>query len=111
MYGQDWLLDGSGSYDDDPGDTIVSWEWDLNGDSIYGDVEGDMVTLTQSDYDTWLGTLGPIELDIPYGFRLKVTDTMDNTSSAMGSVTFVVPEPATISLLLLGGVALVRRRP
>lgn len=30
-------LDGTGSYDNDPGDSVVGYSWDFNGDNIFGD--------------------------------------------------------------------------
>ena len=40
----DIILDGSESYDPNPGDTITEWLWDLNGDGVYGDAADDALT-------------------------------------------------------------------
>jgi hypothetical protein len=37
-------LNGSESYDPNPGDVITEWLWDLNGDGVYGDAADDALT-------------------------------------------------------------------
>ncbi|MBN1420570.1 MAG: IPT/TIG domain-containing protein [Planctomycetes bacterium] len=41
--GESVRLDGSYSYDYDPGQRVVRWEWDLNGDGVYGDSRDPLV--------------------------------------------------------------------
>ncbi len=78
--GQDVLLDGSGSYDPDPLDLIVSYEWDLEFDGDFGsDLLGQSVTHA---YPT-------------FGDRtvvLRVTDSLG--ASAMAADTIHIHEEA-----------------
>lgn len=99
-------LDGSGSEDPDGGD-IVSWLWDLDNDGDYDDASGE---LTNVGYDYLVNTLGltPGEDNL---IGLKVIDD-ENEAGYNGSTIYIVPEPATLSLLVIGGagVMLVARR-
>jgi hypothetical protein len=106
VYGNDWTLDGSGSYDPDPGDFITIWTWDINEDAIWGDALGEMPTLQQADYDA---LLNPITLDQAYTIALRVQDNNGGQSMAQTTVTFI-PEPASITLFALASLAFVRRR-
>jgi hypothetical protein len=47
--GQPILLDGSASFDPDPGDMVVGYNWDTNGDGIFGDALTDTVTIVFND--------------------------------------------------------------
>ena len=42
-------IDGSDSFDPDPGDAIISYEWDLDDDSEFDDAFGPFVTLNATD--------------------------------------------------------------
>jgi len=49
VVGQPVTLDGTGSYDPDPGDSIVSYSWDLNNDGEFGDAFGSLVNCTYAE--------------------------------------------------------------
>jgi hypothetical protein len=61
-------LDGSGSYDIDPGDSIVSYEWDLDDDGMYDDASGSTPSFMAGGI--------PGTLDVTC---LKVTDSFGET--------------------------------
>lgn len=49
-------LDGSGSYDPDPGGTLVSYDWDLDGDGQYDDASGEIVqNIWNTPYTGYVG--------------------------------------------------------
>ncbi len=100
-------LDASGSWDDD--DDIDSYRWDLDGDWVYETDAGDQPVFSV-DYayleSLGLGVCDPFN---PYDIHLKVTDIyysfdIDN------STLIILPEPVTLSFLVVGGLALIRRR-
>ena len=41
-------LNGGGSFDIDPSDSIMAWEWDTDGDRVYDDASGETVQVTFS---------------------------------------------------------------
>jgi hypothetical protein len=90
---------GGGTDDDD--DEIISWLW-----AIESAPDGSIATLL--DPTTAAASFTP---DLPgeYVFSLLVGDDWDNSLPDFVTVT-VTPEPATVTLLTLGGLALVRRR-
>ena len=67
-------LDGSGSYDPDPDDYIVSYEWDLDNDGEYDDATGESTEFHSDDEGVY--TIG-----------LKVTDTFGATDTARTTVS------------------------
>jgi len=71
-------LDGSGSYDIDPGDMIVLYEWDLDNDGEFDDAVGVETPFTVGDV---IGTV--------YDICLRVTDTFDETGVTCTTVTIV----------------------
>jgi PKD repeat protein len=77
VVGQIIALDGSDSFHQDPGKTIVSWEWDLDDDGVF-DVSGPVVT-------TSFGALG----DFPV--TLRVTDETGNTDTTTVIVRITTP--------------------
>lgn len=64
--GQSITLDGSGSHDDDPDDSITKYEWDLDNDGQYDDATGVAPQYTWSA--AFSGSIG-----------LRVTDTRGAT--------------------------------
>jgi len=98
------ILNASGSTD--PHEQIVSYMWDLDDDGVF---ETDAVDqpFFVVDYED-MQNLG-LAVGGMHDIHLKVTDStglFDTDSSSLR----IVPEPATLSLLTLGGLALVRRR-
>ena len=85
--GQPITFDGSGSYDPDAGDSIVSYEWDLDSDGQYDDATG--VTVQHTWTAAGSGTVG-----------LRVTDTFGDAGVA--SSTYVIEEGPLASGTILG---------
>jgi hypothetical protein len=71
-------LDGTGSYDIDPGDSIVSYAWDLDNDGFYDDSTAPTPSFTAGPTP---GTLYPI--------CLKVTDSFGKTDIACTTVDVI----------------------
>ncbi|MBN1779857.1 T9SS type A sorting domain-containing protein [bacterium] len=79
VVGQSVSLDGSGSFDPDAGDHIVSYTWDLDGDGQYDDATG------VKPGHTWYSPFnGPV--------RLRVTDTHGASDSDGANVTITEAE-------------------
>jgi hypothetical protein len=86
-------LDGSGSFDIDPGDSI-SYAWDLNNDGIFSDSSLVRPSVT---FEGSVGSVSPV--------CLKVTDLFARNSTGCTTVTVVlaaVPEPGSAALLACG---------
>ena len=74
--GEPILLDGSYSYDPDPGDSVVAYSWDTNGDGLFGDATTD--TLTVVFMNEYQGQVG-----------LRVFDTHGDSSSNIAYISIV----------------------
>jgi hypothetical protein len=85
--GQPITLDGSGSYDPDPGDSIVSYEWELDNDGQYDDATGVNPTWTWSVVGFY--TIG-----------LRVTDTFGETDTDQTSAIISEGEPETGTIII-----------
>ncbi len=85
--GQPITLDGSGSFDPDPGDMIVSYEWDTDNDGQYDDVTGIMPQYTWNSVGT-------------FTISLRVTDTHGATSTTQGIVIITEAEPETGTIII-----------
>jgi hypothetical protein len=97
--GQDITLDASGSSDSDNGMALLSFEWDLNGDGVFeigSSSDPALVTNFQAIGD-WL-------------VYARITDPAGAVSVSAPLSLRIVPEPATLTLLTLGGLAILRRR-
>ena len=85
---------------------IASYMWDLDDDGVFETDAGDQPFL-MVNYDDLEG-LG-VAVDGIHYIHLQVTDStgmIDTDSSSLR----VVPEPATLGMLVVGGLALVRRK-
>jgi len=99
--GEDLQLDGSGSNSVSP---IVSWLWDLDGDGQYDDAVGETANIP---FAYWSGMLG-WQVEGQYMIALEI-HALDGRVD-WDSVWVGIPEPATLSLLALGGLAVLRTR-
>ena len=98
--GEDLQLDGSGSFGTSD---IVSWLWDFDGDGQYDDGVGESAIIP---FAYWSGTLG-WQVDGQYTVALEI-HTLDGAVDQDSAL--VIPEPATLGMLALGGLAILRRR-
>ena len=80
-------LDGSASYDIDPGDSIMSYAWDLDNDGFYDDSTAQKPSFTAGPTP---GTL--------YVVCLKVTDTFGKTDIACTTVDVISTIPVSIDI-------------
>ncbi len=95
-------LDASGSVDSE-GD-ITSYKWDLDDDGVF---ETGGQAMFDVDY-AYLESLG-LGLGGPYDIAVEVMDSWGLWDTD-GTTLTIIPEPATIALLGIGAVALLRRR-
>ena len=103
--GEALTLDASWSMDLNDDSEIASYLWDLDDNGVYETDAGlDPLCVLSYAELTSLG-LGAGSYDI----RLKLTDTTGLFDTAYGQLT-ITPEPATLAMLLLSGLALLRRR-
>jgi hypothetical protein len=110
VFGDDITLDGTGSYDPDPGDSITDYWWDLDGDGIFDDQSAPTPVLTVSDYEYLIGA--PPD---SFTVALMVLDTSGASGSDSSTVfvqSSIVPEPSTLTFLGAGllGVLIYFRR-
>jgi len=98
------ILNASGSTDVD--DDIDSYLWDLNDDGLYETDAGGNMFFVVSYTDVM--SLGLTAGD-SYDIHLKVTDATGLFDTADSQLT-ILPEPATLGMLVVGGLVLVRRR-
>ncbi len=80
----------------------------INYNNIIGDVgiQNDSTTTVDALYNWWGDASGPTHSENPGGIGASVTDYVDYGDFLQTPI----PEPATMSLLALGGLALIRRR-
>ncbi len=97
-------FDGTGSYDRDGG-SIGSWLWDLDNDGQYDDGSG---SILNRSYDYLVNTLH-LEPGQQYTVGIKVLDNENEWATDISTLT-IIPEPATMALLGLGGLLLCRKR-
>jgi hypothetical protein len=97
------LFNAAGSYDPDGG-SLTSYLWDLDNDGQYDDGSGLTFNASFSYLVDTLGlTLGQ------HTIGLKVVDDEGEWGTDTSLLT-ITPEPATLALLVLGGIAALRRR-
>ena len=99
--GQTMLLNGSLSI---ASDNITSYLWDLDGDGEYDDASGSNPPI---GYDYLANSLGLTQGE--HTVFLQVM-TSQGLSAVDNATLLLAPEPATLSLLALGGLAMLRRR-
>ena len=80
-------LDGTGSYDIDPGDSIASYAWDLDNDGAYNDATGPTPSYTVA------GAPGDLHV-----ICLQVTDSFGETDSDCSTVTVIDTIPINIDI-------------
>ncbi len=102
--GDPLILNASSSTDAEG--NIVSYMWDLDDDGIFETDAGDQPFFVV-DYED-VQNLG-LAVGGMYDIHLQVTDNIGLTDTDSSSLR-VTPEPATLSLLTLGGLAMIRRR-
>jgi probable HAF family extracellular repeat protein len=102
VVGEDLQLDGSSSYG---ASDIVSWLWNLDFDRLYDDGVGESTIIP---FEYWSGVLG-WQVGGQYTIGLEI-QTLDGVVDQDSALVVVVPEPATVTLLTLGGLAILRRR-
>jgi hypothetical protein len=95
------LLDGSVFYGSG---NPVSWSWDLDADGEYDDAFGPTASLT---YDEFVGQFGMQPGQYVIGLQIHTSDGLVDTDA--GSL-ILTPEPATLTLLAMGGLLGLRRR-
>jgi hypothetical protein len=85
---------------------IASYVWDLDDDGVFETDAGDQpfLMVNYGDLEGLGLTVGGI-----YDIHLLVTDSTGMTDTDSSSLR-VVPEPATLGMLALGGLAILRRR-
>ena len=99
-------VDASGSFDLE--DDIVSYLWDLDYDGVF-ETDGGNQAIIDMEFADLAAIFGWADLWGDHTIRLKVTDLLGYSDTAEALLT-IVPEPATFSLLMLGGLAVIRRR-
>ena len=82
---------------------IVSWLWDLDGDGEYDDASGETVIL---DEDYLLHTIGLSLGKHPIALKVITADGAEDWTR--DELDFFIPEPSSLSLLALGGLAVMR---
>jgi hypothetical protein len=96
-YGADLTLDGSGSYEIEPGEYIDLYEWDSETDGVY-----DFSGVTPYWEVSW-ASFALMDVGDTRMITLRVTDTTGATDIDQTTVTITapapVPEPATFMLL------------
>ncbi len=97
-------LDASGSFDNDF--DITSYKWDLDDDGVFETNAGGQ-DVFDVDY-AYLESLG-LGLGGSYDIAVEVMDS-SGLWDTDGSTLTIIPEPATIALLVAGGLALLRQR-
>jgi hypothetical protein len=104
--GDPLILNAAQSTDPDPDGEIISYVWDLDGDGVFETNAGDQpfFVVDYEDVEDFGLTVGGM-----YDIHLQVTDNTGLTHTDSSSLR-VIPEPAALSLLTLGGLALLRRR-
>jgi hypothetical protein len=84
-------LEGTGSFDPDPGDAIVSYDWDLDYDGTF-DIMGNVLTIPSAVRESFgINTVGN------YPITLQVTDNHGATDTVT-AVLEVISPPGTIAV-------------
>jgi hypothetical protein len=88
--GQMVLLDGGGSFHQDPTKTIDSWEWDLDNDGAFDDATGPIAMVSFPSVGS-------------YPVKLRVTDDATPEASAETTLTILVTIPPVAPTANAGG--------
>ncbi len=85
---------------------VESYSWDLDGDGTY-DIDAGTSALLELSFDDLLGY--GLRANNIYDITLQVLDRQGDTDTAQTTLE-MVPEPASIALVGLGGLAVIKRR-
>ena len=89
--GDNLALDGSGSYDPDGGDSIVTYEWDVDDDGQFDDATVAAPTISWATLESMGFVIGGL-----YNIKLRVRDTLGQDDIKATAVTIFAPPPPTV---------------
>jgi len=114
--GETITLDGTGSYDPDPGDSIVSYEWDLDNDGQFNDATGATTAFTIGASDATV-CLKVTDTFGKYDIACTTVKVAEPTTPEVGGdifpankIALLVPWVALVAIIIGGATVILRRR-